>query len=178
MDTHPSNSEPSSAFLRLFIQHENALRAYARILLPTWDAVDEAIQESSIIMWKKFEQLDDPANFLKWARVIVRFESLRMRRTKARDRHVFHENCYELLASEEEEEGIDNERELGALKRCLSRVKPDYQQLLLARYSGTYKLKQLAQLRGQSPNSLYKLLQRLRHKLGHCIESTLAHDNA
>lgn len=28
-------------FLRLFVKHEEALRAFTRVLLPTWEAVDD-----------------------------------------------------------------------------------------------------------------------------------------
>ena len=33
-------------FLSLLVKHELALRAYARVLVPDWDLVDEALQES------------------------------------------------------------------------------------------------------------------------------------
>ena len=31
-------------FMRMFLKHENALRAFARSLLPDWDAVDDVLQ--------------------------------------------------------------------------------------------------------------------------------------
>jgi len=39
--------------------------------------------------------------FLPWAKVIVRFECLKARRTVARDRHWFSDEVFELLAEEE-----------------------------------------------------------------------------
>tara|TARA_R110002096_G_scaffold337290_1_gene530652 strand:+ start:1705 stop:1974 length:270 start_codon:yes stop_codon:yes gene_type:complete len=44
-------------FMRLLMQHEPALRAFARSLLPNWTLVDEVIQEASLTLWHKFEQL-------------------------------------------------------------------------------------------------------------------------
>ena len=41
---------PESDFLRLFVKHEQALRAFARVMLPTWESVDEVMQESSVVM--------------------------------------------------------------------------------------------------------------------------------
>jgi RNA polymerase sigma-70 factor (ECF subfamily) len=64
-------------FMRLLFQHENALRAFARSLLPDWDAVDDVIQDASVIMWQKLGQLEEPEGFLPWGKVIVRFHCLR-----------------------------------------------------------------------------------------------------
>ena len=91
---------PESDFLRLFVKHEAALRSFARVLLPTWESVDEVMQETSVVMWKKLSQLDTAESFLPWVKMIVRFESLRLRRDFARDRHVFGDAVIELLANE------------------------------------------------------------------------------
>ena len=37
----PRAADTDGRFLRLFVQHEQALRAYARVMVPTWDAVAE-----------------------------------------------------------------------------------------------------------------------------------------
>lgn len=178
----PQENEPSAAdepaderFLRLFVTHEAALRAYARALVPTWDAVDEVIQEASLVIWRKLDQLETPEGFLPWAKVIVRFEALRARRNFARDRLVFSEELMTKLAeSSHEPEADDLILEKAALQRCLCKLSPTNQELLLAPYGGSGKIKELA---GQSPrtvNSFYKLLGRLRAKLQHCVERELA----
>ncbi len=62
---------PESDFLRLFVKHEEALRAFARVLLPTWEAVDEVMQEASVVMWKKLAQLEAADDLLPWANLYV-----------------------------------------------------------------------------------------------------------
>ena len=76
MPTEESGDE-NEEFLQAFVSHEDALRSYARSLLPNWVVVDEVIQEASVVMWKKFDQLDSTDGFLPWAKVIVRFEALK-----------------------------------------------------------------------------------------------------
>lgn len=162
-------------FLRLFVRHEQALRAYARVIVPTWDAVDEVIQEASVVMWRKLDQLDSHENFLPWAKVIVRFEALRARRNFARDRLVFSEELLSMLADEvAETQEEELEREKAGLMRCLKKLTPAYQELLLAPYTGSGRVKELAEQSGRSINSLYKLLGRLRAKLQGCIEHELS----
>ncbi|NNC87597.1 MAG: hypothetical protein HKN82_03950 [Akkermansiaceae bacterium] len=85
------DGEKEAEFMRLFVAHEPELRAFLRTLLPTWEAVDDVLQEASVVMWKKLDQLEDEGGFLPWAKVIVRFKALQARRTVARDRLVLSE---------------------------------------------------------------------------------------
>lgn len=113
----PSELPTDEAFLRGFLQSEDDLRAYARALLPTWEAVDEVMQEASLVMWRKLDQLREESEFLRWAKVIVRSESLKARRTFARYRHQFGDDVFELIAAEDDsvdEEELQREREVMA----------------------------------------------------------------
>jgi len=173
MPESPPISE--SDFLRLFVKHENVLRAFARVLVPTWEAVDEVMQEASVVLWKKLAQLDAAENFLPWAKVIVRYEALEMRRKSARDRHVFSDEILEQLAHEAAETEEDLwEREQSALNGCLEKMVPHHRELVLAPYVEHGRVAQLAGQTGRTINSLYKLLGRLRKTLMECVENSLA----
>lgn len=162
-------------FLRMFVTHEAALRAYARALVPTWDAVDEVIQEASLVIWRKLDQLDTPEGFLPWAKVIVRFEALRARRNYARDRLVFSEELMTKLAeSANEPDAEEMVLEKTALKCCLAKLSSTNRELVLAPYGGSGKIKELAEESPRTVNSFYKLLGRLRAKLQRCVERELA----
>lgn len=169
------NEAADERFLRLFVTHEAALRVYARAIVPTWDAVDEVIQEASLVIWRKLDQLETPEGFLPWAKVIVRFEALRARRNFARDRLVFSEELMTMLA-EVSEEGDADELilEKAALGRCLTKLSPAHRELLLAPYEGAGKIKELAEQSPRTVNSFYKLLGRLRAKLQQCVEREVA----
>lgn len=170
----PDHGAGDDRFLRTFVRHEAALRAYARVMVPSWDAVDDVMQEASVIMWRKFPELDTAENFLPWARVIVRFEALRARRKFARDRLVFSEELLAVLA-EDEEQVSDELRlaEAAALRECLQKLSSAHRELILAPYAGDGRVKQLGEQSGRSANSLYKLLGRLRAKLQECVEREL-----
>ncbi len=161
-------------FLRLFIKAEPDLRAYSRALLPTWDGVDDVIQNASVVMWKKFGQLETDDGFLPWAKVIVRFEALRARRNYARDRLVFDDELINLLAETADE--TEETTSLGsrrALKICLSKLRAKHRELVLAPYSSSTSVKDLAADSGVTPNAFYKLISRLRAKILTCVESEM-----
>lgn len=161
-------------FMRLLMQHEPALRAFARSLLPDWHTVDEVIQEASLTLWQKFSQLDSETGFLPWAKVIVRFKCLSAIGSMRRNRHVFSEGVLELLADEAESIDLEaQEATRTALRSCLSQFSQPHQELLLAPYSGDGRVRALAEQNGKSANALYKLLGRLRGKLSLCVERNL-----
>lgn len=173
MKQPPRLAEPD--FLRLFVKHEEALRAYARVLLPNWEAVHEVMQEASVVMWKKLEQLDSAEGFLPWAKVIVRFEALRLRREFSRDRHVFSEEVLQLLAQEAEAVPEDRwERERRALQHCLGKLAAHHRELVLASCGTSGNVVRIAEATGRTVNSLYKQLGRLRTSLSQCVKNTLA----
>ena len=162
------------SFLRMFVRHEEDLRSYARALLPHWDAVGEVMQEASVVMWRKLNQLRDESEFLPWAKVIVRFEVLKARRKAARDRLCFSDDVFELLAADKTDTSEDSlEQERAALNACLAKLDDPQRDLVLLPYHGHGGVTELAESSGQTVNSLYKKIGRLRSKLTQCVESQL-----
>jgi RNA polymerase sigma-70 factor (ECF subfamily) len=174
MDSEPQ--EKGSQLLQLFARHNRALRAYSRMILPSVDPIDDVMQEASIVIWQKQDQLRHEDEFLPWAKTIVRNISFRHRRKLVRDRHVFDDGLVERLLIEEEVEHAHKDqssREYGALMACLNKLPEERKQLILAPYRSPGAVKEIAAQSTRSPNSLYKLLQRLRVKLMRCVETEL-----
>ena len=71
-------------FLRLLTANEAAIRAYVRRLVPTRDDAADVMQGISLVLWKKFADLDELAEFRKWAFGVARYETLAWLRDKAR----------------------------------------------------------------------------------------------
>jgi len=161
-------------FWSVFTQHEAALRAYARAILPTWDAVDETMQEASLVMCRKISELPSEGDFLPWAKVVLRFEALKTRRRYASDRHVFSSSLIEILAEEGLEQQPPHLARQEVLKDCLDDLSDQYRELVMAPYQTHGAVTAIAEQSGRSPNSLYKLLGRIRRKLRQCVDDRLA----
>ena len=159
--------------MRQFSQAEPALRAFVRSLLPGWGEVDEVMQETSLVLWRKFDQYDPATPFLRWACVVARFEALKMRRRHARDRHVFDEDLLALLADEAEQETDLLERQRHALNRCMEKLPDRQRHLVCAAYAGDATMKEVAARTGCTPTSLYKAVNRVRSQLLECMQRSL-----
>lgn len=162
--------ETYEAFVRLFVAHEGRLRGFLRSLLPDWDDVDEVMQETSIVAWRKFDQFDRGTNFMAWSAAIARFESLKHLRRMSRDRLVFNDEILDLLAEESLEETDTLEAHRLALCKCLEKLDPRQKELLHLAYQPGVKFHEVAEKAGKSAQAFYKTIQRLRASLLECAE--------
>jgi RNA polymerase sigma-70 factor, ECF subfamily len=168
--------DPYQEFVRFYTRCEPDIRAFVRSLMPTWTDADEVLQQTALVLWKKFEQFDttgDKSDFIKWACVIARFEALAYRRKMARDRLVFQDDLMELLADEYTEELETRQQEHTALELCLRQLPDKQRELIRVAYTPGVKVKDLAEQWGASPASFYMRVNRLRKSLLGCIRTRL-----
>lgn len=171
-----SKEEPKdnyTLFVEQFAQSEQALRTFARSLVPTWHDADEIVQETALVAWQKFDQFEMGTSFLKWICVIARFKALAYRRKFARERVSFNSALMELMADEAIEESDLRRREYDALERCLKTL-PENQKkwVTLAHTPGVSSLEMAKEL-GIKPGAFYMRLNRIRNALMLCIGQRL-----
>ena len=168
------------AFVRLLMEHEGRVRGFLRGLLPSWNDVDEVIQQASIVAWRKFPEFDRQTNFGGWLLVIARYEALKHRRRLARSPLVFSEEVWELLANQAEPahaaEAIDRRRT--ALEHCLDKLGAEQRRLLLETHTPGVRLNEIARRAGRSEQAFYKVVQRLRAAVLDCMRGQLVPESA
>ncbi len=170
--------EHYETFVRLFITHESRLRGFLRTLLPTWDGVDEVMQETSLVAWRKFALFEPDTNFMAWAAAIGRFEALKHLRKRSRDRLVFNDDVLDLLAEESLEETDNLEAHRHALCHCMEKLDDRQRELLRLAYQPGVKLHEVAAQAGKSAQAFYKTVQRMRANLLACAEKHMKEANA
>ena len=166
--------EQHDRFLRLFMAQEESLRVFVRSLLLSHDEEREVMQETAVVLWRKFEpEMTDEA-FCRWAFGVARMEALAFRRDRARDRHSFGDNVYELLAETIVEQTEKLEAERRALDACLQTLPDEQLRLVQAAYAPGVKIDELAAQLGRTAMALYKTLHRIRLVLADCTRRRLA----
>ena len=165
--------EQYEAFVRLFVTNEGRLRGFLRTLLRDWNDVDEVMQETSLIAWRKFSQFDVTTNFMAWAAAIARFEALKHLRKQSRDRLVFNDEILDLLAEESLEKVDTLEHHCSALGKCLEKLDSRQKELLQLAYQPGVKFHEVAEQAGKSAQAFYKTIQRMRATLLDCAEKQM-----
>lgn len=160
-------------FLRLYVEHEEALRGFVRSLVVTLEDAREVMQNTAVVLWTKFDQLESPADFRRWAFGVARLEALMFRRDRARDRHVFSDDLIAMLEEEAEEEAENAGLEARALRHCLAKLPEKQKTLVMAAYAPGVRIDEMARSTGRTPMALYKTLHRIRMTLIECTRREL-----
>jgi len=161
-------------FLRLFAANEAALHTFVRSMLPSRQEAAEVMQDVAVTLWQKFSSADE---FRPWAFGVARNMALRHLRSQAHDRHVFDDELVNRLADEAATMEQRHLTQREALAGCLQKLPAIQRELALAAYTKGTRMDELAVKRGQTPMSLYKLLQRIRQVLLECVRRTLTQED-
>ena len=173
MSMKPDEEHKHDQFLQLYVETESSLRGFVRSLVPSLEDAKEVMQGTAAVLWRKFDQLDSPENFRRWAFGVARFEALAYRRDQARDRHVFSEELVLQLAKDTEKELDCFDLEEKALEKCIRKLPEKNRALVKEAYFTGTKIDQIAKRADRTPMSLYKALHLIRIALADCIQIDL-----
>ncbi len=161
--------DPTESFVRLLTKHERDLYRYIVSLLSGAAEADDVMQDTAIILWKKFGEYDAARPFLPWAFRFAYFEVLKLRRKKGRSRLIFSEELLGQLAVDHEILQPALEVRRAALKECMARLAKEDQTLLLTRYGSSKTIRELARELKTESHRLYYSLERIRASLMDCV---------
>ena len=157
-------------FVRLFVEYEPALRAFIFSQVANWADMSEILQNTSIVLWQKFDQFKPGTNFRSWSFKIARYEVLNYLHKQKRSRLVFSEELIELLSTEDaaREDHLEDQRR--ALGSCLQKL-PDHGRDLVEQFYGDGRsMKSLKEQYKKKAMALYQKVHRIRLVLLECVQ--------
>jgi RNA polymerase sigma-70 factor (ECF subfamily) len=168
--------EPASTELlvRLLSRHQEDLFRYIFALLPHEEDARDALQETSVALYRKFAEYDPNKPFLAWAYGFAFLEILKQRQRSQRSTRLLGQHVIERLASERQQHESVLQARLQALDQCLQELPPADQELLRKRYQEKLKTEVLLQEFGPSRRTLFRRLERIRRLLFDCINRRAA----
>jgi RNA polymerase sigma-70 factor, ECF subfamily len=176
VESSNSAAEPSRVeqFAQLLATCQRRVFLYALSLLHNAADAEEVLQETNLVLWRKFDQYEPGTAFDRWACRIAYFEAMKFRE-KSRCREVlFSTEFVELLAQEADRRLDRLESRHHALLGCLGKLSDKDRRLVLERYQEKSTTESVARALGRSVQGTRKALHRIRMALLACIERTLA----
>jgi RNA polymerase sigma-70 factor (ECF subfamily) len=167
-------SRPSDEFVELFTRHQRRLFLYILAQIANPVEAEEILQETNLVIWKKYDQFQPGTSFFAWSSRIARLEVLRFLDRRQRDRKRFRPELVEQLAEEALDDAPRLEERRQALTVCLGKLTPRDRRLIEQRYAPGENGKRLAEQLGRPANSVYQSLARIRRMLWECINRRLA----
>ncbi|MEM8944991.1 MAG: sigma-70 family RNA polymerase sigma factor [Planctomycetota bacterium] len=175
MGEHPQplGSQRTAEFVELYSQYYPRLNFYLMALLPSSTDAADVMQETSLVLWKKFESYETDTNFLAWACKIARIQALKHYQRSSRSAKLFDTSVLEKIAEDAEQAASRPIVPLEVLELCLSKLTETDRTLIRRRYEPGITVKQIATEIDRTANSISKSLGRIRRALLQCIERRL-----
>ncbi len=164
-------------FARLLASCQRKVFLYIMALVHNPTDAEEILQETNLVLWRKFEQYRPGTDFVQWACRVAYYEVLKYREKKAHQEHLFSSDFLERFADEVEQflQEADVRRE--ALSSCMEKLRPQDRQLLWHRYQPQASTRSVAEAFGRSVQGVRKSLHRIRMTLLECIRRRLAQES-
>lgn len=161
-------------FVQLLTEHQNLIRGFVISLLPGAPGVNDVIQNTNAVLWRKRGEYVMGTNFKAWAFSIARFQTMAYLKQLKRSRWVtldpdVAEKIADLIESDDYTDA-DHENQLRKLERCLGKLREKDQELIVQRYWHRTRLQDFAVVANRSVDSLKVTLFRLRAILKRCVE--------
>jgi RNA polymerase sigma-70 factor (ECF subfamily) len=153
---------------------QSRLFGYIHSLVRDLDDADDLFQQTTLILWNKFDDFDRGRSFLSWACGVARLEVCNFLRSRGRQRLYFSDDLNLMLAEAQDEMTHDETEERRcALARCVEKLRQRDRQLLDECYGREDGVTRVAGRHGRSPQSVHNSLRRIRRSLFECIRRTL-----
>lgn len=170
------SGDPSQAerFATLLASCQRPVFLYAMSLLHNAADAEEALQETNLVLWRKFDQYDPEGSFVRWACGVAHFEVLKIRERKSRHERLLSDRFVAALATQSQRslDLLDNRRQ--ALAGCLAKLNENDRRLVTERYQPNATTRSVATAIGRSLQGTQKALHRIRMALLACVERSLA----
>ena len=152
-------------------RHHAKLCAYVHSLVTDWQDAEELIQETLLVLWRKFDEYDPAASFSGWAFQVAQFEVFNYRRRLQRRRLLLNDSIVESLAeiAAERMDDLDSQRE--ALEHCVKRLNDKERIVLSLRYSEGGDAHSTATALKRTVGQINRILRGVRGKLLRCIRA-------
>ena len=165
-------------FLRLYTKHQHRILAYIFTLVPNRTDAEDLLQDTSVLLWEKFDRFEPDTDFIAWACRVAYLKVLNYRKRFARSNVLISDTLLEAVADRAVVLAPQLDRRREALRECLKRLAERDRRMIAARYEPGGDPQRAAGASGRTLQAAYKALYRIRKALFDCVTLRVAEDSA
>ena len=168
--TAPDRTEQ---FVHLVTQYQQRVHLFILSLVPNRSDAEEILQETNIVLWRKFEEYRPGSDFRAWAFQVAYNKVKSFQERHGRDRLRFGESVMDRLATIASSTPETVPASLEILQSCKGRLSNQDRDLIERRYQPGATTASVAVEVGRSVAAVYKAVVRIRRALHECIQRSL-----
>lgn len=156
-------------FMQLWTTAQPAVAGYIRAVMRDGDASKDVLQETALVLFRRFAEYDGQRPFLGWALGVARFQVLGFRRDAARSFLTFDTDLFERFTEQWAAAAPVSDRRSGALQECLKALAGRARDVVHWRYFEDLSAEEIARRSASNGASVRVMLQRIRAQLRECV---------
>jgi RNA polymerase sigma-70 factor (ECF subfamily) len=168
------SDQEQERFMRLWTDAQPAVVNYLHALVRDPAAARDLVQETALVLFRRFGEYDGNRPFLGWALGVAKFQVLGFRRDAARSCVTFDTELFEQFTEKWAATAPAASARAAALEVCLERLPARPRQMVRLRYFEELTSEEIARRIGSKSAAVRVALQRIRDQLRACVERELA----
>lgn len=160
-------------FVRLLMANERRIFVYLLSLLPNIADAEDVLQETSVILWRKFSEYRPDTSFTAWAFTIAHNAARNHRAKLHRCKLQFDDQLLDLVASDAATLSEELDFDRVAMVDCVNGLPLSDRELLERRYEDGATIKSVAAAVGRPLEGMYKAMRRIHDVLYDCVQRKL-----
>lgn len=158
-------------FLRLITVYQPRIYGFIMSLVGDWNEADDIYQETTSVLWSKFNTFTPGTDFVRWALKIARFQVMSHIKRKKTHRKHFTQATLDNLSKVAMNSDGNSSNLIDSLRKCVNKLSHRSKELLRVRYQEAESVAIIASRFNLSANALYKQYQKIHAQLFRCISS-------
>jgi RNA polymerase sigma-70 factor (ECF subfamily) len=178
MNILPDGSSRTEEFLKLSMSAQRRLLAFILTLTPNQTDAEDLLQETTMVMWRRFDEYRPGSDFVAWGITIARYKVLNYRKKYATSHVQFSDDVLDVLQAEAPEmlKELDSRTEI--IRKCLRKLEEKDISLIRLRYGKGLTFQSISEQVGRSAQSIHKSIARIHNAIIFCVRRTSTPEQA
>ncbi|MBI1373594.1 MAG: sigma-70 family RNA polymerase sigma factor [Phycisphaera sp.] len=166
-----NDHESRDRILKAALAHQSALTAYAYAMLSDYPAAQDVVQNTFVVVARKYEDFEEGTSMLAWCRTIVRLQVLSYIRKNRRELPVEDRVLQDAMdaAFAKHQSDEDTPYRVDCLRECLSRLPQNGREIIRLRYEENAAYPEIGKALSITLETVRKRLFRTKQQLGDCV---------
>jgi RNA polymerase sigma-70 factor (ECF subfamily) len=165
-----NNNIDYRSYVSLLSMNYQRIYNFILMLVANHNNAEDIMQETTILMFEKFNSFEKGSDFLAWAKTIAKYKTLEFLKKQKKDKVVFDQEIVELIDQDSQRHQKKQEEWLEALRTCVSLLPKSDRQLLHIRYYENERIPAIAGRVGCSFQRIYRNMARINDVLVRCVQ--------
>ena len=160
-------------FMALWTSAQAAVSNYIHALVRNPTDAKDVLQETALVLFRRFEEYDPSRPFIGWALGVARLQALGHHRDQSRSLVIFDDEVLDGITENWCAAAQTMSERAVFLETCLDRLPPRAKQLVTLRYHEELTAEEIAKRLGAQGAAIRVALQRIREQLHACVSKRL-----